>query len=69
MTPEAIAAIPLACGNRQLRVDEVFEVAPAAGEALIIRNQRCPARSCRQRHDDAASSSSKAMPAPMRGSP
>jgi formylmethanofuran dehydrogenase subunit C len=39
MTPEAIAAIALTCGNRQLRVDEVFEVAPAAGEALIIRNQ------------------------------
>jgi formylmethanofuran dehydrogenase subunit C len=39
MTPEAIGAIALACGNRQLRVDEVFAVAPAEGPALVIRNQ------------------------------
>ncbi|HSY85976.1 MAG TPA: formylmethanofuran dehydrogenase subunit C [Verrucomicrobiae bacterium] len=39
MTPAAIAAIPLACGNRRLRVDEVFEVAPAESEALLIRNR------------------------------
>jgi formylmethanofuran dehydrogenase subunit C len=39
LTAEAVAAIPLVCGNRQLRVDEVFEVAPAESEALVIRNQ------------------------------
>jgi formylmethanofuran dehydrogenase subunit C len=39
MMPEAVAAIPLACGNRRLRVDEVFAVAPAEGPALVIRNQ------------------------------
>ena len=39
MTTEAIAALPLACGNRQLRVDEIFELAPTEAEALVIRNQ------------------------------
>jgi formylmethanofuran dehydrogenase subunit C len=39
MTPAAIAAMPLACGNRRLRVDEVFEVAPGESEALLIRNR------------------------------
>jgi len=39
MTAEDLAALPLACGNRQLRVDEVFEIASTDGEALVIRNQ------------------------------
>jgi formylmethanofuran dehydrogenase subunit C len=36
---DSIAAIALACGNRALRVDEVFDIAPGDHEGLIIRNR------------------------------
>jgi formylmethanofuran dehydrogenase subunit C len=39
LTIEAVGAIELACGNRRLRVDEVFELAPGDGAGLVIRNQ------------------------------
>jgi formylmethanofuran dehydrogenase subunit C len=37
-TLEAIGAIELACGNRRLRVDEVFALAPSESAGLVIRN-------------------------------
>jgi formylmethanofuran dehydrogenase subunit C len=36
---EAAGAIELGCGNRLLRVDEVFTLAPGSGAGLVIRNQ------------------------------
>src|SRR5262249_4804091 len=38
-TKEAIGAIELASGNRRLRVDEVFDIAPGESAALVIRNR------------------------------
>ncbi len=38
MSVAAIGAIELLCGNRRLRVDEVFEVTPGESPALTIRS-------------------------------
>src|SRR5262249_50916185 len=38
-TDAAIGAIELACGNRRLRVDEVFELSPGDGAGLVIRTR------------------------------
>lgn len=37
-TAAEIAAIELACGNRKLRVDEVFDLAPAPDTTTVIRS-------------------------------
>jgi formylmethanofuran dehydrogenase subunit C len=37
MTPQAVGAIELACGNRRLRLSQVFDVAGEAGDNLTIR--------------------------------
>ena len=38
LTLEAIGAVELGCGNRRLRVNEVFELAPGEGAAIVIRS-------------------------------